>query len=165
MSTTKKEIPVPASLSSEQVNLAKAFVMERHQTGISISDFLSKHSKSTKSWYEWLKQPEFESYLKALGGTIVSDDERQAYQIVKKKIMQMATKQSASVKEVELFLSTFSYVVESEKQERMKELGIVPAHEKTPTGKTVEDRKALLLQRLKGDTPKPNKGEDTGEII
>jgi hypothetical protein len=32
--------------------------------------------------------------------------QREAYQIVKKKIMQIATKQSASVKEVELFLNT-----------------------------------------------------------
>lgn len=151
MEPIKKEIPVPSSLSSEQVNLAKAFVKERHEMGINIADFLSKHGKSSRTWYAWINEnPVFESYLKALGGAIVSDDEREAYQVVKQKIMQMATKQSASVKEVELFLNTFSYVVEAEKQERMKELGIVPAHEKARTETTVEDRKALLLKRLKG---------------
>ncbi|MFJ7727483.1 hypothetical protein ACIQXV_15130 [Neobacillus sp. NPDC097160] len=150
MTINKNQIPVPSSLSPEQVNLAKAFVQERHTSGISVSDFLSKHGKSTKTWYEWQKDEVFDSYLKALGGTIVSDDEREAFQIVKKKIMQMATKQSASVKEVELFLSTFQYVVEAEKQDRMKELGIQPAHEKARNERTVEDRKAVLLQRLKG---------------
>jgi hypothetical protein len=97
----KKEIPVPSSLSAEQVNLAKAFAKEKHETGISVADFLSKHGKSTKTWYSWINNnPVFESYLKALGGAVVSDDEREAYQIVKKKIMSMGTKQSASVKEV-----------------------------------------------------------------
>jgi hypothetical protein len=73
MTTNKKEIPVPASLITEQVNLAKAFVMER-TTGISIANFLSSHVKSSKTWYEWQKDEVFESYLKALGGTVVSED-------------------------------------------------------------------------------------------
>jgi hypothetical protein len=168
METNKKEIPVPSKLSEEQVNLAKAYVMERHTSGISISDFLSKHGKSTKTWYEWQKDEVFESYLKALGGTIISDDEREAFQVVKKKIMAMATKNSASVKEVELFLNTFSYVVEAEKQERMKELGIQPAHEKASSEKTVEDRKASLIGRLTGKAPQTKteaKGEDVNETI
>lgn len=152
METNKKEIPVPASLSAEQVNLAKAWIKEKHETGIPINDFLSKHSKSTATWYRWKEDEVFESYLKALGGAIVSDDEREAYQIVKKKIMAMATKSTASVKEIELYLNTFSYVVEAEKQERMRELGIVPAHEKARSEKTVEDRKASLLSRLKLNT-------------
>lgn len=154
--TEKKEIPVPANLSIEQINLAKAFVMERHQTGISINEFLTKHSKSSKTWYEWQKDEVFASYLTALGGNIISDDERQAYQIVKKKIMQMATKQNASVKEIDLFLSTFNHIVENEKQERMKELGIVPAYEKARNETTVEKRKNALIGRLMA---KPNKQE------
>jgi cysteine synthase len=146
----KKEIPVPNKLTEQQVNLAKAFVKERHETGISVADFCRNHGISTKTWYEWMKDEVFESYLKALGGSIITDDEREAYQQVKKKIMQMATKPTASVREIELFLNTFSYVVEAEKQERMKELGIVPAHEKA-NEKTIEEKKAILISRLKGD--------------
>jgi cysteine synthase len=149
----KKEIPVPKGLTERQIYLAKAFVKERHETGISIADFCKNHGISLKTWYEWLKDDVFESYLTALGGSIISDDERQAYQQVKKKIMQMATKQNASVREIELFLNTFSYVVEAEKQERMKELGIVPAHEKA-NEKTLEEKKAILVSRLKGDAEK-----------
>ncbi|MGM0835416.1 MAG: hypothetical protein ACQEV7_04620 [Bacillota bacterium] len=159
MTSNKKEVPVPSGLSEEQVRLAKAYVMERHTSGISIADFLSKHKKSTKSWYQWLENEVFASYLKALGGTIVSDDEREAYQIVKKKIMSMATKQNASVKEVELFLNTFSHIVEAEKQDRMKELGIVPAHEKAVSEKTVAERKNILIGRLTGKSSTTNKGE------
>jgi hypothetical protein len=144
-----KKIAEPSSLNTEQINLAKAYVQERHEKGISISEFLSNKGKSTKTWYKWLEDEVFSSYLKALGGTVVSDSEREAYQIVKQKIMQMATKSNASVKEVELFLNNFSYVVEAEKQERMKELGIVPAHEKAHSEKSVEQRKLSLLGRLK----------------
>jgi cysteine synthase len=146
----KKEVPVPKGVTEQQVRLAKAFVQERYETGISIADFCRNNGISTKTWYEWMKDEVFESYLKALGGSIISDDERQAYQQVKKKIMEMATKPTASVREIELFLNTFSYIVDAEKQERMKELGIVPAHEKA-SEKTIEEKKMILLQRLKGD--------------
>jgi hypothetical protein len=153
----KKNVPVPSSLSAEQVRLAKSFVLERHQSGISVIDFLAKNNKSSKTWYAWLKDEVFASYITAMGGTIISEDEREAYQIVKQKIMQNATKQNASVKEIELYLNTFSYVVESEKQERMKELGIQPAHEKVRNEKTVDQRKAILLGRLTGKPEGGNK--------
>jgi len=142
-----KEIKAPASLSEEQISMAKAFVAERHQTGISVADFCAKHGKSTATWYEWQKDESFKSYLIALGGSIISDDEREAYQTVKKKIMSEATKANAGVKEIQLFLDNFSYIVEAEKQERMRELGIVPEHEKQQQ-KTIEEKKAILLKRL-----------------
>jgi Helix-turn-helix of insertion element transposase len=147
----KKNIPVPSGITEEQSRLAKAYVMERHQSGINVADFCSKYGISTATWYgdTYMKNPMFESYLTALGGTVVSADEQEAYQIVKQKIMQMATKQSAGVKEIQLFLENFSHVVEADKQSRMKELGIVPEHEKGQF-KTVEERKASLLSRLKG---------------
>jgi hypothetical protein len=58
-------------------------------------------------------------------------------------------------------------VVEAEKQERMNELGIVPEHEKVSNEKTVEQRKSLLLQRLKLATPNQTEqeGEDENEEI
>ncbi|MGE6630748.1 phBC6A51 family helix-turn-helix protein [Bacillus sp. NPDC077027] len=147
----QKQIPVPSGITEEQARLAKLYVMERHQSGISVGDFCSKHGISTATWYgeSYMKNQVFESYLTALGGTVVSADEQEAYQIVKQKIMQMATKQSAGVKEIQLFLENFSHVVEADKQSRMKELGIVPEHEKGQF-KTVEERKASLLARLKG---------------
>ncbi|MEE6451712.1 phBC6A51 family helix-turn-helix protein [Gottfriedia acidiceleris] len=156
----QKQIPLPSGLSTEQVNLAKAFVKERHQSGISINDFVTKHGKSTKTWYEWIKDEVFSSYLNALGGTIISEDERSSYQVVKRKIMSNATKASATVKDIELYLKTFSYIVDSERIERMIELGISPAHEKIGETRSVEEKKASLLARL---TAKPNttKGDVT----
>ncbi|MFS0637897.1 phBC6A51 family helix-turn-helix protein [Mesobacillus foraminis] len=145
-----KEIKAPASLNDEQIRLAKAFTAERHQTGISISDFCTKQGISTATWYKWKEDVIFSSYLTALGGTIISDDEREAYQIVKKKIMTEATKANAGVREIQLFLDNFSYIVEAEKQERMKELGIQPEYMKNEKQLSVEEKKASLLQRLKG---------------
>lgn len=144
-----KEIKAPASLSEEQIRLAKAYVTERHQAGISVADFCSKQGISSATWYseQYMKNPVFESYLTALGGSIISNDEREAYAIVKKKIMNEATKANAGVKEFQIFLNTFSYIVEEERQERIRELGIVPEHEKQQQ-KTIEEKKAILLKRL-----------------
>lgn len=146
----KKEIAAPATLNEEQVRLAKAFVKARHESGISIADFCSNQGISTKKWYgdDYMRNPIFESYLTALGGAMVSESELASYQIVKNKIIANATKANASVKEIDQYLNTFSYVVEAEKQERMKALGITPEHEKG-NQQTVEERKAGLLARLK----------------
>lgn len=158
MTTNKKEIPVPDSLSTEQVNLAKAFVAERYETGISVNDFITKHGKSTATWYgdKYMKNPVFESYLKALGGAIVSDESWETYELVKKKIEKLATAEKAGVKEIQLYLQAFDFMVQADRQKQMSKLGIVPAHEKG-TEKTLEERKANLLSRLK-----TNKSEGNG---
>ncbi|PWW20225.1 putative insertion element HTH domain-containing protein [Cytobacillus oceanisediminis] len=160
--TENNEAKAPDTLSDEQIRIAKAFVSERHEKGIGVTEFCSKYRISTKTFYEWRKNEVFESYLVALGGSIISDDERQAYQLVKKKIMAEATKANAGVREIQLFLDNFSYVVEAEKQERMKELGITPAHERQ-SEKSVEEKKLGLLARLK-TADKPNReGTDNNE--
>lgn len=149
--TEENQIHVPKSLNENQVKLAQAFVQARHTTGIGVAEFCSKHGISTATWYgeSYMKNPVFESYLTALGGSIISDSEAAAYQIVKKKIMQEATKANAGTREIQLFLDNFSYIVEAEKQQRMRELGIQPAHEQVEQ-KTLEEKKASLLSRLKG---------------
>ena len=145
-----KEIPVPASLSEEQVRLAKAFVIDRHENNTPVAEFLAKHHKGKNTWYKWINEnPVFASYLKALGNTVANDEERESYQIVKRKIMENATKKDASPRDIELYLTHFEYVILAEKQERMRELGITPEHEKG-NQKSFEERRNILLSRLKG---------------
>ena len=57
-------------------------------------------------------------------------------------------KKEASPRDIELYLSHFEYVILAEKQERMRELGITPEHEKG-NQLTIEQRKATILQRLR----------------
>ncbi|GGF16931.1 hypothetical protein GCM10010954_14470 [Halobacillus andaensis] len=153
----KKEISIPYGISKEQAEKAKRFVIARHQEGISITDFCKREGISTKTFYQWKDDKVFSSYLTALGETIVTDDESEAWQQVKKKIMKLATSEKAGAKEISLFMESFEYVVEAEKQARMKELGIVPEHEKRGSEKSLEDKKAVLIQRL---TPQGKEDKD-----
>ncbi|PAE06404.1 hypothetical protein CHI12_16650 [Terribacillus saccharophilus] len=151
MTKEMNEVPVPAELKERQVTLAKAYVKDKHELGLGVTDFCSKYSVSTATWYKWLDNPKFERYINELQGNIISDSEKEAYHIVKKKIMQMATKKDASVKEIELFNQHFSYVIESEKREAMQKLGITPEGEKGNDTRTLAEKKNVLLSRLKGD--------------
>lgn len=151
MTKDLNEVTVPGELNERQVTLAKAYVKDKHELGVGVSDFCSKYSVSTATWYKWLDNPKFDRYINNLQGNIISDSEKEAYHIVKKKIMQMATKKDASVKEIELFNQHFSYVIEAEKRKAMKELGLTPEGEKGNANRTLAEKKNVLLSRLKGD--------------
>ncbi|VVM35293.1 phBC6A51 family helix-turn-helix protein [Terribacillus sp. AE2B 122] len=153
MAKDLNKVPVPAELKERQVTLAKAYVKDKHELGLGVSDFCSNYSVSTATWYKWLDNPRFEGYINNLQGNIISDSEKEAYHIVKKKIMQMATKKDASVKEIDLFLDTFAYVVEAEKRKAMQELGITPEGDKGNDTRTIDQKKNALISRLtnKGD--------------
>lgn len=143
------DVPIPEGLKERQIRLARAFSKDKHELGITIKDFTRKHSMSTATWYSWLENPVFEKYLNDLQGNVITDDERAVYHKVKKKIMAMATAKNAGVKEIELFNQHFSYVIEAEKRDAMQKLGINSTGSNTDT-RTVEQKKARLLQRLKG---------------
>ncbi|MED4038123.1 phBC6A51 family helix-turn-helix protein [Niallia taxi] len=144
-----KEIEAPATLCEEQIRLAKAYVTERHQTGISVADFCSKQGISSATWYgdQYMKNPVFVSFLTALGGSIVSESEWETHEVIKRKVRSMAESAKGGVREIELYLKLFEHVVEADRQKNMKELGIIPAHEDQQQ-KTIEEKKAYLLKRL-----------------
>ncbi|MGP4071303.1 phBC6A51 family helix-turn-helix protein [Piscibacillus sp. B03] len=155
-----EKIEPDSSLKERQIRLAKAFVKDTHELGLGVTDFTKKYNVSTKTWYEWLKNPKFERYINDLKGHIISDDEKEAYHIVKKKIMANATKRDASPKEIEQFLDTFEYVVQAEKMEAMKKLGINPDTNNSSDARTLEQKKLGLLDRLKPAEPQ----EETEEL-
>ncbi|WP_369355885.1 phBC6A51 family helix-turn-helix protein [Lysinibacillus capsici] len=145
-------VPAPPNLSPEQIRLAKLYVKERHETRITVGAFCSKYKKSTATFTEWKKQPEFAGYLVSLGGSLVSEDSWATYEVVKRKIEAMATAEKAGVKEIQLYLQTFDHIVQADRQRHMEALGINDKGINTTNTKTVEERKAVLLTRLKGET-------------
>lgn len=147
-----KSVPAPASLSPEQIRLAKLYIKERHETRITVGEFCSKYKKSTATWMEWKKLPNFAGYLVSLGGSLVSEDSWKTYDIVRKKIEAMATAEKAGIKEIQLYLSVNDHIVQADRQRQMEALGINDKGINTTNTKTVEERKAVLLTRLKGET-------------
>ncbi|MDF2039864.1 phBC6A51 family helix-turn-helix protein [Cytobacillus oceanisediminis] len=139
-------VAVPANLSPQKAQLARLFAKEKLMEGFTVSGFCSDNGISTKSWYEYLEEADFKSYLNQVQSAIIPDSERDAYEAMKKHILKLAYKTSPTPKEVELFMETFSYIQEADKRERMEALGI--SDEKKPDTKTLEEKKASLLSRL-----------------
>ncbi|MGK7380020.1 phBC6A51 family helix-turn-helix protein [Planococcus sp. 1R117A] len=143
-------IPVPATLNDKQIELATSYARGKLMDGFTISEFCKNQGISTKTWYSYLENDDFKQYLDAVMGSVVPDDERQAFAAMKKHVMKFAYKQNPTPKEIELFYQTFGYIAESDKRDQMEKLGL----NEVKTGsdfKTVEERKASLLSRLRNN--------------
>lgn len=140
-------VAVPAKLSPQKAQLARIFAKEKLMEGFTVGNFCSDNGISTKTWYEWLEEADFKSYLNQVQSAIIPDDEREAFQQLKKHILKLPYKQNPTPKEIEMFMDVFGYVAEADKRERMEALGI--SDEQKPDIKTLEEKKASLLSRLK----------------
>ncbi len=140
-------IPIPMTVNDKQAQLASKYVKANVEGNLNIQDFCKENNLSTKTLYKWLENPDFQWYLDEVQDVVIPDDERQAYQRIKKHILKISEKQNPNIKDIQLFLNTFSYVVEADKRERMQALGISD-NNKPLTAQTLEDKKAGLLQRL-----------------
>ncbi len=136
------EIPVPPTLSENMVSFAKKYVKLRIVDGLAIGEICKTLGVSTKTLYSWQENETFNSYLKKLEASFVTDDEIEAYAKVRKHILKMVSKENPTDKHVEMFLRHFPHVVEAENQKRMDKLGI---NKKTTSHPTVEEMKASLL--------------------
>lgn len=143
-------IAPPSSLSQQQIAVAKSYVKEKMLEGFTVQDFCSKHGISTKTLYsdEWLRNPLFTAYISEVQDVTIPADEAKAYQKIKRHILGISSKQNPSIKEIELFLSTFSYLAESDKRKQMSRLGLSNEAIKSDSHKTLEEKKAALFKRL-----------------
>lgn len=155
-------IAVPSGVSEKQARLAKAFVKAKMLEGFTVSNFCSENNISSKSWYEWMEKPEFKRYLNEVSSAVIPDDEREAFQALKKHLLKIPYMQSPTPKQIEMFLSVFEYVQEADKVDRMKALGIDNQQTSNITGQSLEDRKRILLSRLM-DKPKGREVEENDE--
>lgn len=156
MSVTQQDlidaITPPSSLSQQQIEIAKSYVKEKMLENFTMQDFCSKHGISSKTFYneEWLKNPVFTAYVSEVQDATIPADEADAYKKIKRHILGISSKQNPSIKEVELFLSTFSYLAESDKRQQMARLGLSDSAIKSDSHKTIAEKKAVLFQKLRG---------------
>lgn len=139
------EIPAPPSLSENMVSFAKKYVKLRIVDGLSVGDICKTLGVSTKTFYSWKEIEAFNSYLKALEASLVSEDEIEAYNNVRRHILKLVSRENPSERHLELFLKHFQHVVEAENRKRMDKLGI---NNTTSEFVSVEERKRRLLSRL-----------------
>lgn len=147
-------IKIPSKLTDKQVMLAKSFAGRKLEDGFTVGNFCKSHGMSTATWYVYMENYDFANYLREVSDAIIPNDEKEAYAKIKKKIMQISEKDNPSIKELELFNSTFSYVIEADKRERIEALGLSDESIKAGSFKTVAERKASILSRLQGDEMK-----------
>lgn len=140
-------IAIPLSVNEKQATLARKYVKANVEGNLNIQEFCRQNNLSSKTWYVWLENDDFKWYLNEIQNVVIPDDERLAYQKIKKHILKISEKQNPNIKDIQLFLDTFSYVVEVDKRERMQALGISD-NNKPLTEQTLEDKKAILLKRL-----------------
>lgn len=144
-----KVIPVPNTLNDKQIELAKKYARAYLLEGFTVADFCSDNKISSKTWYEFLKIPEFKHYLSHVQNAVIPADEKLAFQEMKKHILKIPYKEAPSIKETELFMEVFGYLAEADKQEQMEKLGLYD-NGKLKDVRTIEERKSSLLSRLKG---------------
>ncbi|WP_347861550.1 phBC6A51 family helix-turn-helix protein [Salimicrobium sp. PL1-032A] len=150
-------IEPPMKLTDQQVKLAKQYAYERLKEGFTIASFCSNNNLSSKTFYVWKEQSEFMEYLNRVQDALLPEDAVQAYENVKKKVIEMANKGGATnLKEIKLFQETFPSVVESDRRKQLEELGL-DQNGKAKQGnitKSPEEHKESLLRRLKKDDRK-----------
>ncbi|MDM5249632.1 hypothetical protein [Lysinibacillus sp. G4S2] len=141
------EIKPPASLSAQQVEIAKKIVNVKMMGNFIVQDFCTANSISTKSYYSWHEKPDFNDYIGKLQNAVIPVNEAMAYQELKKHLLKIPYKPNPTPKEVDLFMDVFSYAVEADKRQRMDALGLSDTN-RTTTVVNVEQRKASLMARL-----------------
>lgn len=142
-------IPVPYSVNEKQAEIAKKIVKAKLERSFNVQDFCTENGISTKTYYVWFENEDFASYINQLEDAVIPADEREAYAKIKKHILKIAEKQNPTIKEIELFTETFSYVVQADQRQRAEALGISET-KKPLTSQSLDEKKASLLSRLKG---------------
>lgn len=142
-------IKVPSKLSDRQVQICKLYASKKLEEGFTVGSFCKSQGMSTATFYKYMEDELFSSYLKEVSDAIIPADELQAFQLLKKKVLKIAEKDSPSLAEINLFMTTFPYLVSYDNRMRSSALGLDDESIKKGNTKTIQERKESLLKRLK----------------
>ncbi|KPB06326.1 hypothetical protein [Bacillus sp. CHD6a] len=161
MKKTFADVTLPQGLNERQIGVAQDYVVSRLQDGFTINNFVSKHGLSTKTFYAWKEIEGFSSYIDELNEVLIPSDVLSAVEKFRKRVMEFVEKETMTKEEMNQFHSMFKHVIDASNRMEAEKLGLnISAGSPTsvPT-KSVEERKASLLSRLKGNTTTTSKGE------
>lgn len=136
---------VPVGLHERQIDLAKSYTYRKKYEGITISDFCSKGNVSSGTWYAWVKLKAFQHYLDMLNGAVTETNEMEAYEVVKQRVLELATEKNADIKAINLYTEFFKEVVDYQRMKARQALGLSGGVD----GRTIKEKRDTLLSRLK----------------
>lgn len=144
-------VPVPVGIDEKMVSVAKYYVTNKLKDGFTMQKMFTHFSMAGKTFYSWLEKPEYQKYIDELMKVIIPDDELQAVRKFRKKVMAFADKQNLSSAEMKLFQDLFAPIIQADIKMQMEKLGLDTDKQSTSSSaKTLEEKKAIILQRLKG---------------
>ena len=143
-----KVIPVPTTINEKQTELAIKYARSKMLEGFTIGTFCSDNKISTKTWYSYLENPDFVTYLAEVQNVVIPTTEKNAYEKFKQHVLRIPYKENPSIKELEFYADTFSYLAENDKRQKINAMD--SENIKASKFASVDERKASLLSRLKG---------------
>jgi predicted DNA-binding protein len=146
---TIHDIEVPYGVAGQMVQVAKYYATNRLTDGFTKEKMFKHFSMSSKTYYKWLENESYQKYINEMEHLLLPEDELEAFRKMKLKVMAFADKQSVSSAEIKMFMDFFGYVAKADEKIQSEKLGI-NKDGTTSTPKSVEEKKNLLLQRLKG---------------
>lgn len=145
-----KEIKPSEKLSHRQIKIAEAWVQNGLHERLSQEEFCRRYSLSTATLAKWKNiNIDFQNYVNELKGSVITGDEITAFNVIKRDILKRINTGNYTDTEREFYMKHFKHVIDYENQKAMDKLGITASGELTT--KSVEQRKNILLQRLKQD--------------
>lgn len=149
---TIHDVPVPTGVNEKMVEVAKDYVTSRLKNEFTMETFLKRNGIDSKKWYyKWIVMPEYKEYIDELTNVLIPQDELEAVRKFRKKVMAYADKDSLSSAEMKLFQDLFAPIIEADIKMQMQKLGLNKEDGlNESSNKSVEEKKAILLGRLKG---------------
>lgn len=145
-----EDVKPPVQLSDRQIDIAKALVNNELNEKLTQLDFCKKHSLSSATLSKWNKDAIFSKYVMDLKGEVISQDEIQAYEIVKRHILARVNSNNPTEKDINLYLDNFQWVIKYMQQKEMEKLGINKNGKASNDARTLDEKRNVLLSRLKG---------------
>lgn len=145
-------VDIPTSLDAKQVERAQKYVTGTVIEGLTVTDTSKKYGISTKILYDdrHLKNPVWNRYVQALTNECVDTDDYADHVYIRNRIKQNAMKPNATKEDFLLYERYFPWMIAYDKAKKMKELGISEDGQMITDTRNLEEKKASLLQRLKG---------------
>ncbi|RIU93305.1 hypothetical protein [Oceanobacillus picturae] len=144
------KVPVPHGLEEKVAERARQYVEGTVINGLTVKQFSETYGISTSTIYNehHLKNGLFNRYVHQLTKEVVDGDDISDHLYIAEKIKNEAMKPNANKQDYEMYLKAWGFMFDIMKVQKEKELGFSTGEEKDT--RTVDEKKAVLLSRLKG---------------
>ncbi|WP_223700058.1 phBC6A51 family helix-turn-helix protein [Sutcliffiella deserti] len=153
MSKSINDIKIPNTLDEKMVKVAKFYVQNKLKDGFTKDAMFKELSISSKTFYVYLENPDFQRYVNEMDEILIPSDELEAVRKFKKKILKLAEKDNMTSNEMKHFSETFKHIIEADNRIQAEKLGLNitggSGGSKYSDTTSIEERQRVILDRLK----------------